>query len=517
MAQSDYDPVRPDFRYFVEGQLTVLAEHPPGIDPERLAVLVKQELISRDDRLANIQIDPGRVQVFQSNYDTAQRAEHPNDFSLAFADILVDDETLLDVIDQVDKRIAGQDTAHASDSSVILQAVSPNWLASPAYPRHIGTGGPGAKPVPYKPANGTSRAVESTLPYDFTIPMLANTKQRVASEAVEVAILDTAPSPCALEKAYQYWAAEHSLLRELLGPQGVFALPNDQFSITYADPAQMNPLNHPASYYGIAGHDYPMSDHGLFVAGIIHTIAPSAHLHLIQVLNDYGIGTLETISAGLNRLATRVSSLPLLVNLSLTLSLPLDPKHEHPKYKLNWQHLKQDKLFASRLTSMLEWICSHLHRRNAILVAAAGNDWHRRGPRPKARIPAGFDCVVGVGALNKLEPGQDPQVAAYSNLSDAPKRAGIITFGGNTSLQNTADQEKGILGIYIGQFPNGQLSTNGWARWAGTSFSTPVVSGVLARLCAARIPPADAVQAIYDAEPEPTKTSEQLLRVSQGA
>jgi len=31
-----------------------------------------------------------------------------------------------------------------------------------------------------------------------------------------------------------------------------------------------------------------MADHGLFVAGIIHSIAPQASLHLIRVLNDFG-------------------------------------------------------------------------------------------------------------------------------------------------------------------------------------------------------------------------------------
>jgi hypothetical protein len=41
---------------------------------------------------------------------------------------------------------------------------------------------------------------------------------------------------------------------------------------------------------------YRMTDHGLFVAGIIHTIAPQAELHLIEVLNPYGVGDLESIT-----------------------------------------------------------------------------------------------------------------------------------------------------------------------------------------------------------------------------
>jgi hypothetical protein len=234
------------------------------------------------------------------------------------------------------------------------------------------------------------------------------------------------------------------------------------------------------------------------------------------VLNDYGIGTLEIIAAGLNGLVKRERAVPLIVNLSLTLNLPLETKHNHRREKLNWEGLANNPDLVRRMGWMLEWICRSLRGQNAILVAAAGNDWRRQGRRPRARIPASFDSVVGVGALNKIEVGQGPAAADYSNLSDTPTRLGIMTFGGNTTPQQTADPQKGMLGIYIGQFPDGQPSRNGWARWAGTSFSTPVVSGVLARLCAQGTSPEDAVQAVYGSELEPGVDREQLLLVQQG-
>jgi hypothetical protein len=357
----------------------------------------------------------------------------------------------------------------------------------------------------------------AVLPYAFEILSLPQLREQKvhASTDVEVAILDTAPTLCDLERAYGYWHDEHPLLTDLLGPNGFFEAPNKTFRITYAQPALMNPLNHPANYYGVAGHDYTMTDHGLFAAGVIRSIAPHARLHLIQVLNDYGIGTLETIAAGLSRLIQPEQPRSLIVNLSLTLALPLDKKHHHPRFKLDWDYLHQNKRFAQRMAGMLECICDELRAQQVILVAAAGNDW-RSGRRPKARVPASFDSVVGVGALGAFNPPQKPAVARYSNLADTPKRVGITTFGGDITALRDSDPDHGMLGIYIGRFPNGDLSRNGWGRWAGTSFSAPVVSGVVAQLCSQGTTPEDAVRAIYKAETEAGTDQEQMLLVRQG-
>ncbi len=56
-----------------------------------------------------------------------------------------------------------------------------------------------------------------------------------------------------------------------------------------------------------------------------------------------------------------------------------------------------------------------------------------------------------------------------------------------------ANPDHGVLGIYTAEFPSSragsmglsrpQPNSTGWARWAGTSFATPIVSGVLAALC----------------------------------
>jgi hypothetical protein len=78
--------------------------------------------------------------------------------------------------------------------------------------------------------------------------------------------------------------------------------------------------------------------------------------------------------------------------------------------------------------------------------------------------------------------------ASYSNLCDHPLYTGYTTLGGEHYKQN------GVRGIYIHEFPsytgsvppsdyhlvNYSTNKTGWAWWAGTSFATPIISGLLA-------------------------------------
>ena len=119
------------------------------------------------------------------------------------------------------------------------------------------------------------------------------------------------------------------------------------------------------------------------------------------------------------------------------------------------------------------------------------------------RYPAAAPGVIGVGALS----GEGVDLASYSNFCDEPPSEGFMTLGGEPGTEN------GILGVYIHEFPvdNGsndpdyhveqpqpghlrgpadyspdlseiQYNPNlfGWAWWAGTSFATPIISGLLA-------------------------------------
>src|SRR5262249_23700241 len=91
--------------------------------------------------------------------------------------------------------------------------------------------------------------------------------------------------------------------------------------------ASLQPNNDLEHTYQNREHEYPMTDHGLFIAGIVHSLAPNAHIHLIRVLNDYGVGTIETLARGLDAVLPEIAVDPstrIIMNCSLTINLLKD-------------------------------------------------------------------------------------------------------------------------------------------------------------------------------------------------
>jgi hypothetical protein len=246
------------------------------------------------------------------------------------------------------------------------------------------------------------------------------------------------------------------------------------------------------------GHDYKMTSHGLFAAGIVHTIAPCAQIYLVEVLNSYGVGDRESIVWGLNFAIQHIKNNPdrrVVVNGSLCLDLPVDELHCYPFPPLDGcfpdLFTEQDRELEQEICRQIQedphWIknqivslltpCDTILNLKSRVIAAAGND-HRPGQNvaPQARIPAAFDSVQGVGALPKALPRRNGKLrkASYSNQADRPRKIGITTLGGEEG------EGQGVLGLYLDDFPCGEPNCTKWAWWSGTSFATPVVTGVTA-------------------------------------
>ena len=115
-------------------------------------------------------------------------------------------------------------------------------------------------------------------------------------------------------------------------------------------------------------------------------------------------------------------------------------------------------------------IASVVRARRSVVVAAAGNNG---SPRPF--WPAAFKQVLAVGALN--EKGGHWSRADFSNYGwwvDAAARG--------VNLQSTFT--KGKTRKATGSAPDPAdpwISFDGWAAWDGTSFASPIASGMLAR------------------------------------
>jgi hypothetical protein len=231
-------------------------------------------------------------------------------------------------------------------------------------------------------------------------------------------------------------------------------------------------------------HRFEAADHGLFAAGIIRDIAPTAEIHLIRVLNDFGVGNVETLTKTLAALPGKFLSLPdnaatsnekkLIVNLSLTVAIPngiylfqdwfpntyrsLEDNLKINKrrqiktwlqYKgnrgetidletalkkdgpseLNGHHILE---FLKLLHANLALTIEALADQGVLVVAAAGNENGRRPKqlnRPEPCWPARYEYkgVFGVAAVNS---GCQP--SDYSNRGDvSPLDNGISIFGGN--------------------------------------------------------------------------------------
>jgi len=544
-------------------------QEPPELDADLSSLGIKY-LSPRPKRRKAFSIIPVDVRVSDKDRDETNPAG------------LVDIDQLAKLVANLDNSRGGlQETLNKQrdiSQAITVDVVSPNWFAGSSKTEYGDGGGPGSRPVPFTYTDATKAA-----PYKFGLPKEVDPlcpPEHRRGENVKVAILDTAPCLQQLVEAYELYQKirperqqqlrderkYHPLIETLLKPGGPL----------HVHPASVEELFRLRALH-LQDHDYIMSDHGLFVAGIIHTIAPDAELHLYEVLNSQGTGDLESIARGLWKVADEqyrvfleTGKFPhLVVNCSLMLDISLDgdPKNKNSAkiipsdsplpivgHRLTDMHddllnyILADPEFVERSGSVIMWICDLLFFLRSRVIAAAGNDWDPTDPgRPRARYPAAFPSVQGVGALKKEQPqtaivgNQDYEVASYSDLSDEPGKVGVATLGGE------AGAERGVLGIYLGEFPEplpGEWSIfhrivnwlaklfggrfvypkneTHWAWWAGTSFATPILSGVIAAVLSGPNPRPSTEAAIVELyraraiEEARTDYQEDLLSVTQG-
>jgi Subtilase family len=506
-------PGRPDSKppesphHFAPGQVSLLADHSPGLSKEQIAALAQTDLLYRERLLA-----PYDAYIPADRIATFEQAEQA--FSLIPVEVpsLRQEDQLIKLINQLNvgidrggepgkPPIYEQGDGHSQNGeapvrqstelpdgeqpvgALSFKLATPNWLAG-GTPEPDGSGSPGARPMPPAPdvrdkllGSGPGLAKFGPAPdLHLSLP------REDWGSGVDVYILDTAPCTIDVERAYERWRHTNPLIASLLQPGH-----DRPLKIHYAGYSH---LLEQADFYH-PGHNYVMSDHGLFVAGIIHAIAPKAKLHLIEVLNPYGVGTLTSIANGFGRAAEGIGAQSKrVVNASLGLEVP-QPRADWLEYVRKhdpfWQQFAASRI--TTLVSPLERICGLFeypdldqfgqpNRHPYVgVVAAAGNDHRPHSPLPPARYPAAHPSVLGVGALKH----DNKTPAEYSNIADTPKSDGIATFGGDSQGINT-DRTHGVVGAYIGAFPDGSENGYGLASWAGTSFATPRISGYIAAL-----------------------------------
>jgi|KBSSwiStaDraftv2_1062776.scaffolds.fasta_scaffold62706_2 Subtilase family. len=434
-----------------------------------------------------------------------------------------------------------------------VEDISPNWLMSVAS-QGSGSGGPGGLPTPFQGPDGTEE-------YEFDDFLDKHAALYGKGANVDVAILDTAPCAHDLVLAPKEHP-DNDLIRGLLGPDGKL----QPYLASYEQLKRIVSTS-------LNRHDYKMTDHGLFAAGIIHSIVPEAKIHLIEVLNEFGVGDLLSLAEGIKKVFEEIYQLgsgrQLVVNCSWMLDLPVCDEHcasisdegvedEFEEAVRKFVEEEQDQAYTLRAT------CNSIFLVGGQVFAAAGNDWswakkkkelaaektgkatpnpdEPRPNAPEARYPAAFASVVGVGAIPRgtRHTSTKYKASSYSNLGDKPAGIGIMTLGGEEGAK------KGVLGLYLeDQYPveipnpdssekykrvfetrarnEGNKEKNAWAWWAGTSFATPILTGAVAAVLSApgfADDPQVAVRALYTKgiiQDRMTDAEEDVMHVSQGA
>ncbi|MBN2535022.1 MAG: S8/S53 family peptidase [Spirochaetales bacterium] len=357
-----------------------------------------------------------------------------------------------------------------------VSGVSVNWIYASQY---VYTGGPGGFPAP----NTGGSPVNS---YKITPAVNTELNQYLGNEdnkyPVNVYILDTIPEPGETAAACSSYCAINDLVNDFIGSIG------SKYSITNYNGADPE--------FFLQGNDKycneDMSDHGIYIAGIIQRLSPHASIQLIEVLNSEGAGTTNSLLWGFREIQNRhgTNTAPFIVNCSLTTKI-IPHTFDLPgridlikKYIGTYEILSV--FYAIRqnqeLFSCLSAVIDFMHNYDCFIVAAAGNDSDNFFP---FHWSPGFPALLGdyytekmiaVGACN-----YKGELTSYTNL---PGNNGFLAYGGEVNSQKiTVD---GINSMYFSNSYGGTSLPNltGWARWAGSSFSAGIISGALASLFA---------------------------------
>ena len=418
---------------------------------------------------------------------------------------------------------------------VPVVAAAPNWLSgSTGCVTHC----PSIPPIPI--SAGSSCTPSAGL-WPITLPELDDTMQGLTGDGVTVFVLDTMPEPDEIINAAASAGNNNLLLQTIV----------NQYVGGQTPPVKLQHLDlgkrlddstsseQPESGEDLYGRSfvYPSQDHGLFITGIVRDLAPRATIEYIRALNDYGVGDNSGLVDELSYIQTRMGKngdlhdKPVVINLSLG---AIPSREELAELWFNADDSYQTEEFVRTLEDIellqlgLHLVIQSLAELGAVIVASAGNDsnipqWNswaadpasRKGPR----YPAAYPEVISVGAVDK-----HGRAAQYSNYPQLPPyHNGIATYGGgiptpvppvgpsgqvppgdhgpDPRIMTTAIGVDGVVGVYTAPFYpalsrddpppqsyNASAQSYDWAYWSGTSFATPIISAVAARVLQLKSP-----------------------------
>jgi hypothetical protein len=410
------------------------------------------------------------------------------------------------------------------------------WIADAACPEWFGVafngdgcGGPGGRPVPAQPdgpndsfrhfhRDDVDAVVEDKvngLGLPPRPPPVPTDPEPQPGDGIAIAIIDTwpvdqhgRPYPEIMRKADQLRASGRDASRhDAFSQPGIISDFEDLVS-KQADPTLKQIPLRKRGAQDLPEAPFTIADHGLFIADIINDIAPGAEIRVYRALNDYGVTDLTLVGQAIDRAIQDAGERPLIINCSLGFAPELiliepllrrDPSNPfsaasayaqggtffhsigpalsiEPSKNAVLSTLDLPELASLRTMFALPLIG------NVLTVAAAGNDSRRGADIVVApRVPAAIEEVLGVSAIFRDVESTYWRSAPYTNDDDVENERddGVSALGGDAEMSvNPVMTRNGLVGLYV----TDNIPDNDWGRaeWSGTSFATPIITGLAA-------------------------------------
>ena len=391
------------------------------------------------------------------------------------------------------------------EGNIPILAAMPNWIGGV---NSISQSCPAAPPLPI---TGDNTAFKN---WHFELPQLSSTLKELNGNGATVFVLDTIPTVKRIMTAAKNAKDHNAQLQDFVAAMN--SNPPEIVIDHLSLPKRLTNIQAGKDLHGQL-YGFQMPDHGLFVSGIIHDLAPKAKIECVRVLNDSGVGDVGTLCHVLQAIQDRMQQEDLgqvVINLSLEITPP--DAHLPAIWFGNDCCLQpQDLLTISQDITLLRlglrMIIKSLAAQGAVIVAASGNESNTNNHPPQRfgpRYPAAFPEVISVGAVDNK--GQATTYSDYPSLP--PEDNGIATYGGAipqtvppatsqisepmpAGAKTWAVVNDAIVGIYSSTHypmllandePPNQYSAPPssycWAYWSGTSFAAPIISALAARI-----------------------------------
>lgn len=358
-------------------------------------------------------------------------------------------------IDRIDKALGGEASLVRRD---------PNWLTG--HPYEVEGSPYEVEGSPYEVEGSGGGTVQFASPDLFlsqwgfeTIGLVQNgDKRTITGRGVRVGIFDTSPFVGVSEGA--------ETVKELSLQKAPSPL---RIKVFHPKLMALEP-----SSLERAGRQVDVRNHGYFVAGLVHAIAPDSEIQLIRVLENDNRGDLYTLMKAVFEFLKRNSKeerpkTGAVVNLSLGIRVaPGEAKFGLPTEVLS-----------------LQYLMDAAHCLGTVVVAAAGNNSSRSSLPLSPNHPASLSGVIGVAASNNSNrrscfsnggkvaaPGGDGRSKDTENGDRNCKPRGQDC----SELENCTSA---VVGPFI-KPPYTDEKENGYVFWSGSSFSAPMVTGLAA-------------------------------------